>query len=785
METSLFSSSSAVERALQEQYGQQDLYAPREKLRTLVVENFPALGKVTALRFLEWVQNHPDWSVALPTGKTPEHFIKWTAHLLHTWESQATRTLLETYGLDPAKKPDLSRLNFIQIDEFYPIHGWQTNSFYHYVNRYYLEPFGFDPKKAMLINPDTIGLRDGETLEQIWGEDGVDLSLRTRAPRTALERRRQQLIAAVDDFCSDYERRIRALGGIGFFLGGIGPDGHIGFNVRGSDPFSTTRLCETNYETQAAAAGDLGGIEVSGKRLVITIGLGTITYHPESTALVIAAGEAKAPIVQAAVEGEAGNQVPASALQGLKNACFLITTGAAKCLVERRHLQYAADPTVASEQRRILIDAALHARTPLAQLTPAQTEQVRSGSLLLETLGDRFATSRQGVQTRLQEKVQRGLVNPKGERIFHTAPHHDDIMLGYLPYLLQFVHDPANSHSFNYLTSGFNAVTNAFMAERVTWAQAALAEAPREAWQVGSDEARDLRTRQRQVQCYLDGLASADEALCRVQVGLRTLTLVQQIFLDGSARDVTDGAVQAQLASLADYFAHTYPGKKDEPRVQQLKGALREWEAEVLWAHLGFGLDKVRHERLGFYKGDIFTEEPEVNRDVKPLLARLLREKPTIVTVAFDPEGSGPDTHYKVMQAVAEALRLYRDETGDNQVRVWGYRNVWYRFHAEETDLIVPVSLGQIAELNCLFMNAFASQREASFPSYEYQGPFSELAAEILVDQYQQVKQLVGAEWLQNHPDPRVRAARGFQYLVDMDLDTFFSKTRALKRSIG
>ena len=70
------------------------------------------------------------------------------------------------------------------------------------------------------------------------------------------------------------------MGGIGFFLGGIGPDGHVGFNVRGSDHYSTTRLTATNYETQAAAAGDLGGIEISRNRLVITIGLNTITYNP-------------------------------------------------------------------------------------------------------------------------------------------------------------------------------------------------------------------------------------------------------------------------------------------------------------------------------------------------------------------------------------------------------------------------------------------------------------------------------------------------------------------------
>ena len=84
------------------------------------------------------------------------------------------------------------------------------------------------------------------------------------------------------------------MGGIGFLLGGMGPDGHIAFNTRGSDHNSTTRLTATNFETQAAAAGDLGGIEVSRSRLVITIGLGTITYNPDCASIIFAAGEAKA-----------------------------------------------------------------------------------------------------------------------------------------------------------------------------------------------------------------------------------------------------------------------------------------------------------------------------------------------------------------------------------------------------------------------------------------------------------------------------------------------------------
>jgi len=36
--------------------------ASKEKIRTVVVENFPMLGKAAAWRFLEWVQENPKGS---------------------------------------------------------------------------------------------------------------------------------------------------------------------------------------------------------------------------------------------------------------------------------------------------------------------------------------------------------------------------------------------------------------------------------------------------------------------------------------------------------------------------------------------------------------------------------------------------------------------------------------------------------------------------------------------------------------------------------------------------
>ncbi|MBN2010786.1 hypothetical protein JW960_15675 [candidate division KSB1 bacterium] len=92
----------------------------------------------------------------------PEHFIKWVTHLLNTWQSKNTQKMLEDYRIDPAKKPDLYSFHFIQIDEFYPINSAQHNSFYYYVNKFYIKGMGFDTEKAMLINPNKIGLNTGE-----------------------------------------------------------------------------------------------------------------------------------------------------------------------------------------------------------------------------------------------------------------------------------------------------------------------------------------------------------------------------------------------------------------------------------------------------------------------------------------------------------------------------------------------------------------------------------------------------------------------------------------------
>lgn len=73
---------SGVERSFFERSGRNEWST---KVPYILVKNFPDLGLLTALRFIEWVTENPEGVISLPTGKTPEYFIKWTKKLLDGW----------------------------------------------------------------------------------------------------------------------------------------------------------------------------------------------------------------------------------------------------------------------------------------------------------------------------------------------------------------------------------------------------------------------------------------------------------------------------------------------------------------------------------------------------------------------------------------------------------------------------------------------------------------------------------------------------------------------------
>jgi len=770
---------SQVEKIALERSGRKLYYSPKEKIAVIEVDNFPVLGKLTALRFLEWVQQNPEGTISLPTGKTPEHFIKWVSKYLHEWNQPSVRQDLEQNGIDPGRYPHMNELFFVQIDEFYPINPTQANSFYYYINQFYIHGFGLDAKKALLINAWNLGIRQGMTPAEVFPDEIVDLSLRTRQARTHLERLQKEVIDKVDQYCTQYEEKIRSMGGIGFFLGGIGPDGHIGFNVKGSDHFSTTRLTATNYETQAAAATDLGGIEVARNRRVITIGLATITYRPDTVAIITAAGEAKARVIMEAIEAPSSNIHPATCLHKLPNARFFITKGAGVLLTERRYENVTRmDPIPEHEIEHIVVDLAKERRKRLVDLDENDFRTIRSSAWILQKTGAEPKEITQQVAGRLHHKIEAGLAAIENQTILHTAPHHDDIILGYWPYIMHLVRSPRNQHHCAYLTSGFNAVTNNYARSMLETLNSFIDTSSfRNLMEGGYFDPNNEIGRNRDMHQFLDGIAADNRYMQQEGEARRMLRNLIFLFEENSLSQLKN-----RISELLLYFKTQYPGKKDLPYIQQFKGMIREWESDLKWGHLGFNSSHVHHMRLGFYKGDIFTEEPKIERDVMPMLRLLKTVQPTVVTVAFDPEGSGPDTHYKVLQTLSEALKIYEKETGNHDLEVWGYRNVWFRFHPSEANVFVPVSLNSLSVLEEIFMKCFGSQATASFPSYELDGPFSQLSRKVLVEQYQLIKLCLGREYFIENPIPRMRAAHGTTYLKKMSLQEFYASSMELRK---
>tara|TARA_R110002096_G_scaffold433287_1_gene651716 strand:- start:1964 stop:4291 length:2328 start_codon:yes stop_codon:yes gene_type:complete len=745
------------------------------KIPYLAVDNFPKLGLLTACRFLEWVSTNPEGVISLPTGKTPEYFIKWTKFLLENWEGKKGLEIREKYGLIDCAKPVLNGLHFVQIDEFYPISSTQKNSFYHYVNKFYIEGLGLDPKKALLINSDDIILAEGKSYKEIFPDSKVDLSLRFREYKTPQEKLQQESIYLIDQWCGNYEAKIREKGGIGFFLGGIGPDGHIAFNTRGSDIFSTTRLTETNFETQAVAAGDLGGIEISANRLVITIGLDTIVHNPDAVAIIIAAGEAKAGIVKQSLEHSMTNVYPATVLQKLKNGRFYITKGAGSKLTDSADQYYFTGEWNDTKTERSVLDLCKKLQKYGHRIT---LEDLRNDKYTSQ-IPDLNEHTVKNVIKSISAKIDKGMEEEKNEVFLHTGPHHDDISLGILPQITKQLHENSNDAHFAVLTSGFTAVTNTFVIDTLRSTKRFLDNGRIQMVKFEDFYASGYKLKMdKDVYHYLTNVAS-DNAEERLR-GLCHRLVRAIVFTFGIKSTMQ---LREQINEIITVLKNSYDGEKNPKNIQTLKGMIREFEEELVWAHFGVQVKNVHHLRLGFYTGDIFTEQPDKKRDVEPILNMLREIKPTKLSLTLDPEGSGPDTHYKVLQATAEAVRQWSLEEDLSNFKIIGYRNVWFKFDAAESNVIVPVSLGDMSVMEDSFSNCYMSQVNASFPSYAHNGKFSTLAKKTWVDQLSDVQLLLGKNYFYQHQSAKVRSSHGLIFFREMEVEDFLVEARELEKS--
>ncbi|WP_430971756.1 glucosamine-6-phosphate deaminase [Sunxiuqinia rutila] len=113
--------------------------------------------------------------------------------------------------------------------------------------------------------------------------------------------------------CQRYEDKIKSVGGIDLFLGGIGADGHIAFNEPGSSLVSRTRDKELNYDTMVANSRFFDNDVNKVPKSSLTVGVGTVLDARE--VVIIVNGLSKARALRHAVEEGVNHMWTISALQ--------------------------------------------------------------------------------------------------------------------------------------------------------------------------------------------------------------------------------------------------------------------------------------------------------------------------------------------------------------------------------------------------------------------------------------------------------------------------------------
>lgn len=117
----------------------------------------------------------------------------------------------------------------------------------------------------------------------------------------------------LDAECAAYEAKMKAVGGIDLFLGGIGPDGHIAFNEPGSSLSSRTRIKTLTQDTIIANSRFFDNDVNKVPKTSVTVGVGTILDAKE--VLIMVNGHNKARALAQAVEGAVNQMWTITALQ--------------------------------------------------------------------------------------------------------------------------------------------------------------------------------------------------------------------------------------------------------------------------------------------------------------------------------------------------------------------------------------------------------------------------------------------------------------------------------------
>lgn len=113
--------------------------------------------------------------------------------------------------------------------------------------------------------------------------------------------------------CERYEKKMKRLGGVELFVGGVGPDGHIAFNEPGSSLAGRTRVKTLTQDTIIANSRFFDDDVNKVPKTALTVGVATVMDSKE--VLIIASGHSKARALHHAIDQGVNHLWTVSVLQ--------------------------------------------------------------------------------------------------------------------------------------------------------------------------------------------------------------------------------------------------------------------------------------------------------------------------------------------------------------------------------------------------------------------------------------------------------------------------------------
>jgi len=447
------------------------------------------------------------------------------------------------------------------------------------------------------------------------------------------------------DYCTSYENKINAVGGLDFQLLGIGGNGHIGFNEPGSLINSHTRLITLDHSTRAAASMEFGGLH-NVPRKAITLGVAPILNARR--VVLLAWGERKASVIKSAVEGPVTELNPASYLQAHADVSFVVDESAASELT-RIKTPWAVDSVIWDNKmiKKAVTHLSQTLKKPILKLTDKDYNDNGMSDLLAQYGAgyeininvfnqlQHTITGWPGGKPNADDTHRPERAQPAKKRVLIFSPHPDDDIIS-MGGTFQRLVDQGHEVHVAYQTSGNIAVAD-------------------------------------------------DEAL-------RFIDFVVD-FNQGFNIDSPNASKLFQDAK--DFLRHTKNSEIDTPEVRKVKGLVRRGEAKATCRFVGIPTSQAHFLDMPFYETGTVQKKPIGEQDIK-IIENLIEEvKPHQIYAAgdfADPHG----THKVCWDAIEAALQRSKHKNFMKDCWVWLYRGAWAEWDIYEIEMAVPMSPDQV-----------------------------------------------------------------------------------------